>query len=295
MRNRSDLKSVRRYLDAIDGYTPLSANEEINLAQRIRKGDAQALEKLVTANLRFVVTIANRYQGFGLPLQDLISEGNLGLIKAAQKFDPSRGFKFVSYAVWWIRQAIMMALGEHGRIVRLPLNRLNTMRKIERTADVLKQSLKREPSIEEIARNAEITMSEALNALIASTHNVSLDAPCRDDENLNLLNLLESDQHASPDASLLEESQQDEIERLISALTPREAEIVSMYFGLDGGTPLTLEQIGERLQLTRERVRQIKEQALRRLRRQASWEMVQKYRNHSQDYKNVQSFTAAAA
>jgi RNA polymerase primary sigma factor len=188
----------------------------------------------------------------------------------------------------------MMALGEHGRTVRLPLNRLNTMRKIERTADALKQSLKREPSIEEIARDAEITMSEALNALMASTHDVSLDAPCRDDENLSLLNLLESDQHASPDASLLEESQHDEIGRLISALTPREAEVVGMYFGLDGNTPLTLEQIGERLQLTRERVRQIKEQALRRLRRLASWEMVQKYRNRSRDYENAQFFAAAA-
>lgn len=264
---RSDLQSIRRYMNEIEKYTLLTANEENALAQQIRNGDAQAFEKLVTANLRFVVAVANKYQGFGLPLQDLISEGNLGLIKAAQKFDASRGFKFVSYAVWWIRQAILMALGEHGRIVRLPLNRLNMMRKIERTADALKQTLEREPSLEEIAQNAEMRMSEAWNALTASAFDVSLDATYRDNENQSLLDLLQSDQHTSPDAALLEESLQNEIGQMISTLTGRQADVIKMYFGLEGNDPQTLEQIGERLQLTRERVRQIKEAALKRLRR----------------------------
>jgi RNA polymerase primary sigma factor len=282
MRSKGNFQSVGRYLNEIEGYAPLSAAEEIALAQRIRNGDMQAHEKLVKANLRFVVAVAVRYQGLGLPLPDLISEGNLGLLKAAQKFDESRGFKFVSYAVWWIRQAIMMALAEHCRIVRLPVNRLTMMRKVESAAEKLKGKFGREPSVEEISQSAEIATYKTVEALADLPHYVSLDAPYIENESTSLLDLLPSDQQDSPDASLLEESLHDEIGQMISRLPAREAEIIRIYFGLEGNHPQTLEQIGQRLNLTRERVRQIKENALLRLRRRAAWEKWRKTNGSAQ-------------
>jgi RNA polymerase primary sigma factor len=276
MRNKRSLPAVSKYIGEIKKYAPLSVNEEIELAQRIRKHDPQALERLINANLRFVVIVANKYQGLGLSLQDLISEGNLGLIKAALRFDESRGFKFISYAVWWIRQSIVMALTEQCRLVRLPLNRINVIRKLKRASKDLEKRFGREPSIEELAESTDMTAYQALEALRISTRHVSLDAPYKADESATLLDVLPSDQHTSPDALLLEESMQYEIDKLIATLTPRESEVIRMYFGLGGNSPQTLEQLADRFQLTRERMRQIKERALKRLRRRLSLERIAK-------------------
>jgi RNA polymerase primary sigma factor len=270
-------QSIEKYLEEIGGYSPLAPEEEIELARLIRKGNARALDKLVKANLRFVISVAKEYQGQGLPLQDLISEGNLGLIKAAQRFDETRGFKFISYAVWWIRQSILQALAEQSRVVRLPLNRVGAINKVGRALEELEKKYGREPSMEEIADKMEMTAYEVADVLKTSARHLSLDEPFKEDEGNSLLDILESDRYAPPDETLMQESLQVEIDKVLSTLKPREAEIIRLYFGLDGDRPLTLEEIGEHFKLTRERVRQIKEKALRRLRHRSRLEPLRKY------------------
>jgi RNA polymerase primary sigma factor len=270
-------QSIEKYLEEIGGYSPLAPEDEIELARQIRKGNARALDKLVKANLRFVISVAKEYQGQGLPLQDLISEGNLGLIKAAQRFDETRGFKFISYAVWWIRQSILQALAEQSRVVRLPLNRVGAINKVGRALEELEKKFGREPSMEEIADKMEMTAYEVADVLKTSARHLSLDEPFKEDEGNSLLDILESDRYAPPDDTLMQESLQVEIDKVLSTLKPREAEIIRLYFGLDGDRPLTLEEIGEHFKLTRERVRQIKEKALRRLRHRSRLEPLRKY------------------
>jgi len=270
-------QSIEKYLEEIGGYSPLHPDQEVELAKLIHKGQYQALDKLVKANLRFVISVAKEYQGQGLPLQDLISEGNLGLIKAAQRFDETRGFKFISYAVWWIRQSILQALAEQSRVVRLPLNRVGAINKIGRALEQLEKAFGREPSMEEIADKMEMTAYEVADVLKTSARHLSLDEPFKEEEGNSLLDVLESDRYAPPDDSLMQESLQVEIDKVLSTLKPREAEIIRLYFGLDGDRPLTLEEIGEHFKLTRERVRQIKEKALRRLRHRSRLEPLRKY------------------
>ena len=270
-------QSIEKYLEEIGGYSPLTPDEEIELARRIRKNDSRALDKLVKANLRCVISVAKEYQGQGLPLQDLISEGNLGLIKAAQRFDETRGFKFISYAVWWIRQSILQALAEQSRVVRLPLNRVGAINKVGRALEQLEKRFGREPSMEEIADKMEMTAYEVADVLKTSARHLSLDEPFKEEEGNSLLDVLESDRYAPPDDTLMQESLQVEIDKVLSTLKPREAEIIKLYFGLDGDRPLTLEEIGEHFKLTRERVRQIKEKALRRLRHRSRLEPLRKY------------------
>ncbi len=270
-------QSIEKYLEEIGNYSPLSPEEEIELARRIRKGDTEALDKLVKANLRFVISVAKEYQGQGLPLQDLISEGNLGLIKAAQRFDETRGFKFISYAVWWIRQSILQALAEQSRVVRLPLNRVGAINKVGRTYEELEKRFGREPSMEEIAEEMEMTAYEVADVLKTSARHLSLDEPFKEEDGNSLLDVIASDRYSPPDEALMKESLQVEIDKVLSTLKPREAEIIRLYFGLDGDRPLTLEEIGEHFKLTRERVRQIKEKALRRLRHRSRLEPLRKY------------------
>jgi RNA polymerase primary sigma factor len=274
--NRSK-QSIEKYLEEIGGYSPLPPEEEIRLARLIKKGDTIALDKLVKANLRFVISVAKEYQGQGLPLQDLISEGNLGLIKAAQRFDETRGFKFISYAVWMIRQSILQALAEQSRVVRLPLNRVGAINKIGRSLEQLEKVFGREPSINEVAMKMEMTAYEVADVLKTSARHLSLDEPFKEEDGNNLLDVIESDRYAPPDNTLMQESLQVEISKVLSTLKPREAEIIKLYFGLHGDRPLTLEEIGEHFQLTRERVRQIKEKALRRLRHRSRLEPLRKY------------------
>jgi len=270
-------QSIEKYLEEIGGYSPLPPEEEIRLARLIKKGDTIALDKLVKANLRFVISVAKEYQGQGLPLQDLISEGNLGLIKAAQRFDETRGFKFISYAVWWIRQSILQALAEQSRVVRLPLNRVGAINKIGRALEKLEKAYGREPSINEVASKMDMTAFEVADVLKTSARHLSLDEPFKDEDGNNLLDVIESDRYAPPDNTLMQESLQVEIDKVLSTLKDREAEIIKLYFGLAGDRPLTLEEIGEHFQLTRERVRQIKEKALRRLRHRSRLEPLRKY------------------
>ncbi|MDZ7269389.1 MAG: RNA polymerase sigma factor RpoD/SigA [candidate division KSB1 bacterium] len=270
-------QSIEKYLEEIGGYSPLAPEEEVELARQIRKSNGKALDKLVKANLRFVISVAKEYQGQGLPLQDLISEGNLGLIKAAQRFDETRGFKFISYAVWWIRQSILQALAEQSRVVRLPLNRVGAINKVGRALEELEKRFGREPSMEEIAEKMELTAYEVADVLKTSARHLSLDEPFKEEEGNSLLDVIESDRYAPPDEGLMQESLQVEIDKVLSTLKPREAEIIRLYFGLDGDRPLTLEEIGEHFKLTRERVRQIKEKALRRLRHRSRLEPLRKY------------------
>lgn len=265
-RYRDQDRSLDLYLREI-GETPLiNAGEEVELAKRIRKGDQAALDKLTRANLRFVVSVAKQYQNQGLSLADLINEGNIGLIKAAKRFDETRGFKFISYAVWWIRQAILQALAEQSRIVRLPLNRVGTLHKIGKISSSLEQEFGREPSPDEIAKKLELTEMEVADTLKISNSHLSLDAPFSVSEDNSLMDVLEDEFQPSPDEALLDESLKLEIERALDSLTPREAEVINLYFGLNHEKALTLEEIGARFGLTRERVRQIKEKAIRRLR-----------------------------
>ncbi len=267
--NRSAMQpdhSLEQYLLEISDVHLLSQEEEIELAKRIRDGDEPSLESLTKANLRFVVSVAKQYQSQGLSLGDLINEGNLGLIKAANRFDETRGFKFISYAVWWIRQSILQALAEQSRIVRLPLNRVGTMNKIGKAFSLLEQEFEREPSAEEIAQQLDITDFEVSDTIQKSGKHLSLDAPFSEEEENRLLDIIENQEQPSPDNTLISESLRIELERALSTLTLREAEVVKLYFGIGQETPLTLEEIGEHFQLTRERVRQIKEKALRRLR-----------------------------
>jgi len=263
--NRAN-QSIDRYLQEIGEVPLLSPEEEVELARRIKQGDQQALEKLTEANLRFVVSVAKLYQNKGLSLGDLINEGNLGLIKAAMRFDETRGFKFISYAVWWIRQGIMQALADQSRIVRLPLNRVSALTKIGRAYSELEQEFEREPSPGEIAEQLDMKDVEVTDTLIVSGRHLSMDTPFSHGENNSLLDIIENRHQPPPDSDLIGESLKVEIDTTLSTLTKREAEIVRLYFGLGYEHPLTLEEIGERFNLTRERIRQIKEKALRRLR-----------------------------
>jgi len=259
-------ESLDKYLQEIGKVDLITSEEEVELAKRIREGDQIALEKLTKANLRFVVSVAKQYQNHGLTLGDLINEGNLGLIKAAQRFDETRGFKFISYAVWWIRQSIMQALAEQSRIVRLPLNRVGTLNKISKTFSDLEQKFQREPSPEELAEVLDIPTEEVSDTLKISGRHVSMDAPFAQGEENGLLDVLENDSEGTPDSALMMDSLRKEVKRALSTLTQREAEVIVYYFGLNGENPMTLEEIGEKFNLTRERVRQIKEKATRRLR-----------------------------
>jgi len=259
-------QSLEKYLQEIGEYDLLTTQEEIELARRIRKGEKEALEKLTKANLRFVVSVAKQYQNQGLSLGDLINEGNLGLIKAAERFDETRGFKFISYAVWWIRQSILQALAEQSRVVRLPLNRVGALNKIGKAYSNLEQKFEREPSAEEIASELDMTAFEVTDTLKMSGRHLSMDAPFNQGEDNRLLDILHNDQEPPPDTELMSGSLKKEIERALATLSPREAEVIRLYFGLNIEQPLTLEEIGEKFNLTRERVRQIKEKAIRRLR-----------------------------
>lgn len=259
-------QSLDKYLQEIGKVDLLTPEDEIYLAIQIKKGDHKALEKLVKANLRFVVSVAKQYQNQGLSLGDLINEGNLGLIKAAKRFDETRGFKFISYAVWWIRQSILQALAEQSRIVRLPLNRVGALNKIGKAYSNLEQEYEREPNAQELAQELSMDISEVSDTLKISGRHVSMDAPFSQGEENRLLDILSSDEIPSPDFTLMTESLRNEIERVLSSLTGREAEVIKLYFGLNKEHSLTLEEIGEKFNLTRERVRQIKEKAIRRLR-----------------------------
>lgn len=259
-------QSLDKYLQEIGKVDLLTPDEEVILAQKIRDGDQYSLERLTKANLRFVVSVAKQYQNQGLSLGDLINEGNLGLIKAAQRFDETRGFKFISYAVWWIRQSILQALAEQSRIVRLPLNRVGSLNKISKTFSDLEQKFEREPSPEELAEVLEITAAEVIDTLKISGRHVSMDAPFVQGEENSLLDVLENDSEIKPDQELINDSLRREVMRALSTLTQREAEVITYYFGLNGEQAMTLEEIGEKFNLTRERVRQIKEKAIRRLR-----------------------------
>jgi RNA polymerase primary sigma factor len=259
-------QSLDKYLQEIGKVDLLTPDEEVELAKRIKEGDQIALEKLTKANLRFVVSVAKQYQNQGLSLGDLINEGNLGLIKAAQRFDETRGFKFISYAVWWIRQSILQALAEQSRIVRLPLNRVGSLNKISKTFSELEQKYEREPSAEELAEVLEVSTSEVIDTMKISGRHVSMDAPFVQGEENSLLDVLENDGEQTPDSGLMNDSLRKEVQRALSTLTQREADVITLYFGLNGEHAMTLEEIGEKFNLTRERVRQIKEKAIRRLR-----------------------------
>jgi RNA polymerase primary sigma factor len=259
-------QSLDKYLQEIGKVDLLSPEDEIQLAIKIRKGDRGAFEQLTKANLRFVVSVAKQYQNQGLSLGDLINEGNLGLIKAASRFDETRGFKFISYAVWWIRQSILQALAEQSRIVRLPLNRVGTLNKIGKAYSNLEQEFEREPNSSELANVLQIDVNEIAEALKISGRHISMDAPLTQGEENRLLDIIENEEHPAPDHLLMSESLKTEIDRILSTLSNREAEVIKFYFGLNKEHSLTLEEIGERFNLTRERVRQIKEKAIRRLR-----------------------------
>ncbi|MBL6648652.1 MAG: sigma-70 family RNA polymerase sigma factor [Flavobacteriaceae bacterium] len=257
--------SLDKYLQEIGKVDLITAEEEVELAQKIRDGDENALDKLTKANLRFVVSVAKQYQNQGLTLPDLINEGNLGLIKAARRFDETRGFKFISYAVWWIRQSILQALAEQSRIVRLPLNKIGSINKINKMYAFLEQANERVPSAEEIAKELDMTVSDVKESMKNSGRHVSMDAPLVEGEDSNLYDVLRSGESPNPDKNLLHESLRTEIERALETLTPREADVIRLYFGLAEKHAMTLEEIGETFDLTRERVRQIKEKAIRRL------------------------------
>ena len=271
--------SLDKYLQDISKLGLVTAEEEAELAQLIRQGDKNALEKLTKANLRFVVSVAKQYQNQGLNLSDLINEGNIGLIKAAERFDETRGFKFISYAVWWIRQSIMQAIAEQARIVRLPLNKIGSITKINRTFAQLEQIHEREPSVDEVAEMLDITADEVKDSLKISGRHISVDAPLSSDEESNtMLDVLtEKEGVLNPDTQLMSESLRNEIERSLSTLSFREAEVLRMYFGINCKTPLTLEEIGEDFELTRERVRQIKEKALRKLKHTSRCKLLKNY------------------
>jgi len=271
--------SLDKYLQEIGRVELLSAEEEVDLARRIREGDQQALERLTSANLRFVVSVSKQYQNQGLTLSDLINEGNLGLIKAAQRFDETRGFKFISYAVWWIRQSILQALAEQARIVRLPLNKIGSINKINKAFARLEQEFERPPTPAELAEALEVTLEEVKQSIANSGRHVSMDAPLSDDDNSSgsMYEVYSDTNTSSPEDELMQISLHQEIERSLHALTVREADVIRLYFGLIGDHSLTLEEIGERFDLTRERVRQIKEKALRRLKHNSRSQMLKSY------------------
>jgi len=260
-----DTPSLDKYLQEIGRVDLISPEEEVILARKIKTGDDESLRKLVKANLRFVVSVAKQYQNQGMTLPDLINEGNLGLMKAAQRFDETRGFKFISYAVWWIRQAILQSLAEQARIVRLPVNKIGSINRINRAFARLEQEFEREPSSLEIAEILEMIPEDVKEALKTNGRTISMDAPISSEEDNNMYDVLQSNDTPSPDKNLINESLAYEIERALSTLSSREAKVLKLYFGLGMKHPFTLEEIGEKLNLTRERVRQIKEKAIKRI------------------------------
>jgi RNA polymerase primary sigma factor len=271
--------SLDKYLQEIGRVELISAEEEVELARKIKAGDRAALERLTKANLRFVVSVSKQYQNQGLSLPDLINEGNLGLIKAAERFDETRGFKFISYAVWWIRQSILQALAEQARIVRLPLNKIGTINKINRAFSELEQKHERPPSAEELAEFLECSPEEVRQSLANSGRHISMDAPLveGDESSSSMYDVLLNDSLPGPEKELVVESLRKDIERSLSTLTSREGDVVRLYYGLNGKHPMTLEEIGERFDLTRERVRQIKEKAIRRLKHTSRSRMLKSY------------------
>ena len=268
--------SLDKYLQEIGHEEMISIEEEVELAQRIRKGDRKALERLTKANLRFVVSVAKQYQNQGLSLADLINEGNFGLIKAAEKFDETRGFKFISYAVWWIRQSILQAIAEQSRIIRLPLNQVSSVNKINKVLNKFEQENERRPSIDEIAQDTDIPEEKIIEAFKINTHHISVDAPFHDDDESSLLDVIPNDAIPSTDKSLAEESLRAEIGRVLDILEDREKKVIEAYFGINQ-REMTLEEIGSKYGLTRERVRQIKEKAIRRLRQQTNSKILKAY------------------
>ncbi|HPG06260.1 MAG TPA: RNA polymerase sigma factor RpoD/SigA [Saprospiraceae bacterium] len=271
-------QSLEKYLQEIGKVDLLTPEEEVDLAKRIKQGDQLALERLTKANLRFVVSVAKQYQNQGLSLSDLINEGNLGLIKAAQRFDETRGFKFISYAVWWIRQSILQALAEQSRIVRLPLNKVGSLNKINRAFSELEQEFEREPSVEELANMLEIPTEEVETTLGVAARHVSMDAPFVDGEDNSLLDVLENDNTPGTDQHLeYDESLRQEIERSLSTLTDRQCDVIKLYFGIGVEHPMSLEDIGEKFGLTRERVRQIKDKAINKLRSASRSKLLKHY------------------
>jgi RNA polymerase primary sigma factor len=269
--------SLDKYLHEIGKVELVTAEEEVELARRIKQGDPKALEKLIKANLRFVVSVSKQYQNQGLSLPDLINEGNLGLIKAAQRFDETRGFKFISYAVWWIRQSILQSLAEQARIVRLPLNKIGSINKINKAFGELEQRFEREPTILELAQALELAPEDIKDALRSAGRHVSMDAPLTQDEDGNLYDVLLSNDSPGPDRGLLTDSLRKEIERALTILSPREADIIRFYYGLNGKHAFTLEEIAEKFNLTRERVRQIKEKAIKRLKHTSRCKILKTY------------------
>jgi RNA polymerase primary sigma factor len=271
--------SLDKYLTEIGREELITAEQEVELAKRIKQGDQQALAKLVRANLRFVVSVSKQYQNQGLSLPDLINEGNLGLIKAAKRFDETRGFKFISYAVWWIRQSILQSLAEQARIVRLPLNKIGNINKINRAYAQLEQVHEREPTVDEIATELEMAEGDISQNIKNNRRHVSMDAPLlgSEDDERNMYDTLSGDNEHNPEMSLLNESLRREIERSLATLSERESDVIRLYFGLTGKHPMTLEEIGEEFDLTRERVRQIKEKAIRRLRHTSRSKLLKAY------------------
>ncbi|MFP5470705.1 MAG: RNA polymerase sigma factor RpoD/SigA [Bacteroidia bacterium] len=271
--------SLDKYLQEIGREAMVTAEEEAELAKKIRAGDQLALERLTKANLRFVISVSKQYQNQGLALPDLINEGNLGLIKAAQRFDETRGFKFISYAVWWIRQSILQALAEQSRIVRLPLNKIGSINKINKTFATLEQKFERPPTADELASELDMEIEDIQQALKNSTRHVSMDAPLSEDDDgsSSMYEVMESDTNQRPDRELIHDSLKKEIERSLTTLSVREADVVRLYYGLSGNHPHTLEEIGERFDLTRERVRQIKEKAIRRLKHTSRSKLLKSY------------------
>ncbi len=272
-----DTASLDKYLQEIGKHELITAEEEVLLTQRIRNGEQKALDKLVKANLRFVVSVAKQYQNQGLSLPDLINEGNLGLIKAATRFDETRGFKFISYAVWWIRQSILQALAEQSRIVRLPLNQVGSLNKVSKEASRLEQKLERRPSSDEIAESMDIPEEKIADVLRISTKHVSVDAPLVQGEDISLLDVYMNDNDAGTDEHLIYESLSTEIQRSLSTLTEKERNVINLYYGLERNKSLSLDEIGEKFDLTRERVRQIKEKAIKRLKHTSRSQLLRSY------------------
>ncbi len=262
--------SLDKYLQDISKYDLINADEEASLSKRIKKGDNIAFEKLIKANLRFVVSVAKQYQNQGLTLPDLINEGNIGLIKAARRFDETKGFKFISYAVWWIRQSILQALAEHSRIVRLPLNKITTANKVNKTFNELLQKFHREPSIDEVADELKIAPKDVQIVIINNERKISMDAPVKDDEKMTLYNIISNADSDSPEKEILKQSLTEELRRVLATLPFREAEIIKQYFGIEMKHPLTLEEIGLNFGITRERVRQLKSRTLGILKRKSA-------------------------
>jgi RNA polymerase primary sigma factor len=274
---KRDSITLDKYLQEIGKEVLINADEEVVLAKKIREGDQAALEKLTKANLRFVVSVAKQYQGQGMTLPDLINEGNLGLIKAAKRFDETRGFKFISYAVWWIRQSIIQAISEQSRMVRLPLNKIGAISKINKGASALEQQLEREASAQEISEFLDLPEQEVSNVLHMNTRHVSVDAPFQDGEDHGLLDVMINEDSPKADKTLIVESLRAEINRSLATLTDRESEVIKMFYGIDGYREISLEEIGAKFDLTRERVRQIKEKAIKRLKNNTRSKLLKTY------------------